>query len=140
MESIMRTTVAGQQLRAAVATFMAALAVPDTTPSGTAPVARDDGVLEFYKHWLVRGEGSGNGLYATYSDNDDVIEFGLSERDGEIVRNVLQATLVLDGDGGELNVMSEARDTLNVDAIVTPEDSKQLDAALAFFREIIQGA
>lgn len=127
----------GQALRARVQAALSALPIPESTPSSEPPVRREDGVLEFYKNWRVRGESQTSGLFATYSDRDDVIEFGLTERDGEIVTNVLQASLVLDG--GELNVVSEVRDDFNFDAIVTPEKAQALDNALRFFVTIFRG-
>ncbi|WP_298595214.1 hypothetical protein [uncultured Zoogloea sp.] len=139
MEAIMGTTIVGQKLRAQVVQFMSGLPIPESTPAGEAPVQRDDGVLEFYKHWRVRGTGKVNGLYATYADNDDVIEFGLSDRHGDEVRNVLQATLVLDTEHGDLNVASETKSELNVDAVVTPEKAVALEAALLYFAEVLSG-
>lgn len=128
----------GQKLRKQVVQFMSGLPIPSSTPAGEAPLARDDGVLQFYKHWCVRGFGN-SGLYATYSDNDDVIEFGLSERQGRDVLNVLQATLVLDTEHGELNVVSETRSELNIDAVVTPAKAAALEAALLYFAEAFNG-
>jgi hypothetical protein len=139
MEMIMGTTEAGQKLREHVGVFMAALPIPQSTPAGEPPQRREDGVVEFYKNWLVRGTGSGQGLSATYSDNDDVIEFGLSERHDGGVLNILQATLVLAEDGGELNVISEANPDLNFDAIVNPDKSAGLEQALRYFRDILLG-
>ena len=136
----MTTTVLTQEaqaLRTRVQAALSALPIPDSTPNSEPPVRREDGVLEFYKNWRVRGEGQTSGLFATYSDRDDVVEFGLTERDGEIATNVLQASLVLDG--GELNVVSEVRNDFNFDAIVTPEKAQALDDALRFFVTIFRG-
>jgi hypothetical protein len=140
METINVTTVVGQKLREQVARFMGGLPIPVSTPAGAAPVQREDGVLEFYKHWQVRGSGNVNGLFATFADNDDVIEFGLSDRQGTEVCNVLQATLVLAEDRGELNIFSETKAELNVDAFVTPEKSSALQAALLYFDEVLTGS
>lgn len=126
-----------QALRERVQAALSALPIPESTPNSEPPVRREDGVLEFYKHWRVRGESPVSGLFATYSDRDDLIEFGLSERDGEIVTNVLQVSIVLDG--GELNVVSEVRDDFNFDAIITPEKAQALDNALRFFVTIFRG-
>lgn len=136
----MNTTVAThevQAMRERVLRAMSALPIPDSTPAGEPPVQRGDGVLEFYKHWRVRGESQTSGLFATYSDRDDLIEFGLTERDGDSVTNVLQASIDLDG--GELNVVSEVRTDLNFDVIVTPEKAQALDDALRFFAATFQG-
>ena len=139
MEIDMGTSIVGQKLRAQVVEFMRSLSIPESTPAGERPVQREDGVFEFYKHWRVRGTGKVDGLYATYADNDDVIEFGLSERVGEEVRNVLQATLVLDTEQGALNVVSETKSDLNVDAVVTPEKTAVLKAALLYFADVLSG-
>lgn len=130
-----KTSEVGIRFRAHVMQALANLAIPQSTPSGEPAKRRPDGVLEFYKHWRVRGgqDGSTDGLYATLSDHEDVIEFGLTERQGEVVTNVLLATLNLEEDHGELNVISEADSELNVDAIVSPGGTKALDAALGFF-------
>jgi hypothetical protein len=131
-----KTSEVGAKLRAHVAQAMAALDIPKSTPAGEPAARREDGVLEFYKHWRVRGqEGSTDGLYATFSDHEDVIEFGLTERQGDVVVNVLLATLNLEEGHGELNVISEADSELNVDAIVSPGGAKALDAALALFAQ-----
>jgi|GEM_PF-3046085 len=144
MESMMITTAEGQKLRAQIAQVMSALAVPVETATGEAPVLRDDGVLEFYKNWRVRGEAADSGLFATYSDRDDVIEFGLTERDGESTRNVLLATLVLDDDGGELYVSSDANAEMNTRpvVIISPEEPREIDLlveALNYFVDVFKG-
>jgi hypothetical protein len=139
MVTIMGTTLAGERLREQITRFMGALAVPESTPAGTPSARRADGVLEFYKHWRVRGTEPADGLYATYSDNDDVIEFGLTERSGSEARNILQASLVLTDDGGELNVVSEANTELNLDAVLTPQSTQPLQDALRFFGEVLRG-
>lgn len=126
-----------QALRMRVQAALVALPIPESTPAGEPPVRREDGVLEFYKHWRVRGESQTSGLFATYSDRDDLIEFGLTERDGETATNVLHASIDLDG--GELNVVSEVRGDFNLDAIVTPEKAQALDDALRFFVTVFQG-
>lgn len=135
----MGTTEAGRKLREQVCVFMGGMPIPLSTPAGEAPVCREDGVVEFYKHWQVRGESPTSGLFATYADNDDVIEFGLTERHGNEVRNVLQATLVLAEDGGTLNVLSETNTELNLDAIVTPSRAVPLDVSLLYFRDVFFG-
>ena len=126
-----------QALRAHVQAVLSELPIPESTPNSEPHVRREDGVLEFYKHWRVRGDGPTMGLFATYSDRDDLIEFGLTERDGEVVTNVLQASLVLDG--GELNVVSEVRDDFNFDAIVIMGKAQALDDALRFFVTMFRG-
>lgn len=136
----MTTTVLTQEaqaLREHVRAALSVLPIPESTPNSEPPVRREDGVLEFYKNWRVRGESAVSGLFATYSDRDDLIEFGLTERDGDIVTNVLQVSIVLDG--GEVNAVSEVRSDFNFDAIVTPEKAQALDDALRFFVAIFRG-
>lgn len=140
MTTMSRTTVVGQTLRDHVARFMGGMAIPDSTSAGEPPVSREDGVLEFYKHWRVRGNvGQVDGLYATFADNDDVIEFGLLERKNNEATNVMQATLVLADDRGELNVISETKGDLNFDAVVTPDDMSALVVTLRYFGEVFDG-
>jgi len=137
------TTQNHQALRAVVERHLGVLQVPETTPAGEVPQRREDGVLEFYKHWRVRaaevGQEPGEGLFATYSDQDDVIEVGLSQRDGSGLRNVVHVSLALDDDHGELNVVSEARSELNFDAVVTADKIAPLEDALRFFVAAVQG-
>jgi hypothetical protein len=137
--TIMATSVAGQRLREQINAFMAALPIPDSTPTGEPSVARADGVLEFYKHWPVRRADSATGLYATCADHGDVLEFGLTERQEGQPCNVLQATLVLTDDGGELNVISETNAALNLDAILTPDNTGPLQEALDYFGQLLRG-
>ncbi|MDB6007896.1 MAG: hypothetical protein JWL65_146 [Gammaproteobacteria bacterium] len=137
--AIMATSVAGQRLREQVNAFMAAVPIPESTPAGEPPVTRADGVVEFYKHWTVRSTDSATGLYATCTDCDDVLEFGLTERQEGQTHNVLLATLVLTDDGGELNVISEANAELNLDAIVTPDNASPLLEALRYFGQLVRG-
>lgn len=126
------------ELRRQVSAFMGALAIPESTPAGDPPVLRMDGVTEFYKHWKVVGNNATDGLYATYSDTDDVIEFGLSERIGDSVSNVLQATLVLDEGACTLNVLSEDEMNMNYDAVITLESCAPLQNALRKFGDALQ--
>ena len=137
----MATSVAGQRLREQVNAYLATLPIPlpQTTPAGEPPVTRADGVVEFYKHWPLRAADPDTSLYATCSDHDDVLEFGLTERQEAQTRNVLQATLVLTDEGGELNIISEANAELNLDAVVTPDHSNALQEALRYFGQLVRG-
>lgn len=138
MESKIESSAAAQ-LRELVEGFMGQLQIPESTPAGEAPVRRGDGVLEFYKNWRVRGQGKVDGLYASYSNNDDVIEFGLTERVGHDTVNVMQASLVLDDERGELNVSSETESELNFDAVVLPQAAEPLRLALLQFEAKLRG-
>jgi hypothetical protein len=129
----------GRGLRQQIQAFMSSIAIPETTAFGEPPTETPAGVIEFYKHWKVRGESPTDGLFATYSDNDDVIEFGLSERRDEHLCNVLQASLGLTENGGELNLISETNSELNLDAEISPDNAEPLQRALQLFAQIIRG-
>ena len=127
------------KLREIVCVFMSALPIPAITPAGEPPVMRGDGVLEFYKEWRVRGSST-DCLTASYSDYNDVIEFGLTERDGEIARTVLQVSMNLDGANADLFVMSDTNTELNAgDVLITPDAPELLNAALSYFGKLVRG-
>lgn len=131
------TSPACQQLRERIATFMDSLPVPQA--AGEGGVRREDGVEEFSKHWCVRGDHQ-QGVFASFTDRDDVIEFGLLERDGEAAVNLLHVTVVLNDDEAEVNCMSESNMDMNFDAYITPEKQGRLEDALRFFGEGLRGA
>jgi hypothetical protein len=137
--TLRQTSLIGQELRQQIQTFMASIPIPERTPSGEPPAVNTAGVAEFYKHWQVRGESPTTGLFATYSDNDDIIEFGLSERRDDTLRNVLQVSLGLTAEGGELNLLSETQTDLNLDAEITPDNAQPLQRALRYFGQVIRG-
>ena len=131
------TSPACQQLRERIAAFMDSLPVPQA--AGEGGLRREDGVEEFSKHWCVRGDHQ-QGVFASFTDRDDVIEFGLLERDGETAVNLLHVTVVLDDDEAEVNSMSESNMDMNFDAYITPEKQGRLEDALRFFGEGLRGA
>jgi len=131
------TSPACQKLRERIAAFMDRLPVPKD--DGEDSFIREDGVKEFSKHWRVRGDYQ-QGVFASYTDCDDVIEFGLLERDGETAVNLLHVTVVLNDDGAELNCMSEYDMDMNFNAYITPEKQEPLGDALRFFGEMLRGA
>jgi hypothetical protein len=100
---------------------------------------REDGVEEFSKHWCVRGNYQ-QGIFASFTDHDDVIEFGLLERDGDVAVNLLHVTVVLEDDEARMNSMSEFDMDMNFDTCITPERQGRLDAALRFFARWLRGA
>lgn len=126
-----------QQLRERIAAFMDSLPVPQA--AGEGGVRREDGVEEFSKHWCVRGDHQ-QGVFASFTDRDDVIEFGLLEYDGETAVNLLHVTVVLDDDEAEVNSMSESNMDMNFDAYITPKKQGRLEDALRFFGEGLRGA
>lgn len=131
------TRPACQQLRERITSFIDSLPVPKTAGEGV--VRREDGVEEFSKHWCVRGDHQ-QGVFASFADRDDVIEFGLLERDGEMAVNLLHVTVLLDDDEAKLNSMSESNMDMNFDAYITPEKQGRLEEALQFFGERLRGA
>ncbi len=138
METVMNTTTAAKALRDHVVAFMASLPIPAATPAGDGPQRREDGVLEFHKHWRLRGDAR-DGLFATYSDSDDIIEFGITERSDGVAINVLLASVVLDDDGARLNVMSETDADRNYDVQLSPRDLDRLGVALRAFAANLRG-
>ena len=126
-----------QELRDRIVAYMGSLPVPQD--AGEAGVRREDGVEEFSKHWCVRGDHQ-QGVFASFVDRDDVIEFGLLERDGEAAVNLLHVTVVLDDDEAEVNAMSESSMEMNFDAYITPDNQGRLQDALRFFEEGLRGA
>lgn len=130
------TSQVSQQLREHVLSFMRALPIPDPSSDPDA-ISRDDGVSEFGLHWQLRGSPS-QGVVASFSDRDDVIEFGLLERDGDAAMNILHATIVLDDSDAQLNCMSEASSEFNFDAYITPESLSRLQESLTFFGSAVR--
>lgn len=132
------TSPISQQLRENIASFISRLPLPKSV-ADEAMDRREDGVCEFNRHWCVRGDQQ-QGVFASFSDRDDVIEFGLLERDGDSAVNLLHVTVVLDDDVAEVNCISESNEDFNFDAYVTPEKQGRLDDALRFFSEGLYGA
>jgi len=130
------TSPVSQQLREHVLTFMSSLPVPAPSSDPEA-VKRPDGVNEFGLQWKLRGSAP-DGVFASFSDRDDVIEFGLLERTGDVATNILHATVVLDDDDAQLNCMSEVNTDFNFDAYITPERLNRLRESLAFFENTIR--
>lgn len=130
------------QVREKIVQFMLEVGVslPEGMPVESQPTRREDGVAEFNCHWRVRGDDD-SGMFASWTDRDDVIEFGLSERsEGESV-NLLHATVVLDDDVAQLNVMSERYSDFNSDTSLSAPISEQsrLDEVLHLFAEHLRG-
>jgi hypothetical protein len=126
------------QVRDIIHSSMHGMPVPSSTPDETLE-RREDGVVEFNRHWCVRGNDQ-QGVFASFCDQDDVIEFGLLERDGEMAVNLLHVTVVLDDDASEMNCMSESNTDFNFETQVTPEKQGRLNEALRFFADGLRGA
>ncbi|TAM33621.1 MAG: hypothetical protein EPN61_18300 [Burkholderiaceae bacterium] len=130
--------VQAQTLRRSVHGFLATLPVPQAVQADLRNPSANDGEIGFTHKWLVHGDAV-NGLEASVRDYEDVIEFGLLERNGESAIPVLQAILVLENDESELNCMSEPTPSLNFDEYVTAEQRAGLDRALTQFASILAG-
>lgn len=72
--------------------------------------------------WLVSGTEL-DGLRASFSDADDVIEFGLLSRSEGVPLNELNVSIVLDDEVARLLCTSETRDDLNFESSVSPEQA-----------------
>ncbi len=127
-----------QTLRQSVHGFLASLPLPAAVQADLSRPAITIGEVGFTHHWLVHGDQA-RGLEASVRDYEDVIEFGLLERDGESAVPVLQAILVLENDESELNCLSEPMPALNFDEYVTSEKSAGLDRALTHFASFLTG-
>lgn len=126
-----------QHVREQIMDFMSAF-LPTRTAADTVDV-RPDGVVEFNRQWKVRGDFD-QGLFASLSDRDEVIEFGVLERrPGETI-NLLHVTVLLDDDGvGRINCISEDASDLNFDAAVGDGRPDCLRATLAHFAQLLRG-
>lgn len=116
--------------------FMASLAVPK--PPSDHVVVRGDGVAQFTQTWTVRGDQWENGLVGSWSDFDDVIEFGLLAREAGEARNVLQVTMVLEQDEALMVAVSEVESALNFERRVAADALRPLDTALDYFASCVR--
>jgi len=127
-----------QTLRRSVHGFLAKLPMPKEVQADLKNPPANDGGIGFTHQWVVHGDVK-YGLEASVRDYEDVIEFGLLERNGESAIPVLQAILVLEDGESELNCMSEPMPSLNFDEYVTTEQRVGLDRALSQFASILTG-
>lgn len=96
-----------------------------------------NGVREFALNWPCRGTHA-QGVLASIRDREDIIEFGLLERDGDDATNLLNATVVLDE---ALLVCSSAiNDEFNFSARVSPGQPDRLQSVLDFFAEQLRSS
>jgi hypothetical protein len=127
-----------QTLRQSVHGFLASLPMPNAVQADLKNPPASEGEIGFTHRWFVTGDAT-LGLEASVRDYEDVIEFGLLERDGDRAIPVLQAILVLENDESELNCMSERTAALNFDEYVTPSQREGLDRALTHFAALVAG-
>jgi len=123
-------------LREKLLGFMASLPVPAENDGDV--IVRPDGVQEFAKNWLLRGDRWEDGVFASLSDVEDVIEFGLLAREGGAPRNLLHATLVLEAEEALLHVISQERSEMNYERRVSADACAPLDNALRYFAELVR--
>jgi len=135
----METTVT-QQFRSQILDFMAD---HDLVPHEAKEVInhREDGVEEFRAEWRVRGDYQ-QGVFASLSDIEDQIEFGLLERSGNVATNLLNVTVVLYDDSDMAVVLSSSdySDDMNYEAQVFYGRHGRLDDALRHFQMLMGGA
>ena len=90
--------------------------------------------------WQVSGSAL-DGVAASFSDADDVIEFGLLSRVGGEPTNVLNASIVVDDDQARIFCASDTRADLNFEGAVKAEqDSDGLFIACDYFAQVVGSA
>ncbi|ANN80865.1 hypothetical protein [Bordetella flabilis] len=127
-----------RMVREHVLSFMSSLPGPGEEKDEEV-IVRPDGVREFGRQWVVRRSPDESSLSATLSHRDNVIEFGLLQREGDEARNVLYATVVLDDEEVLLNVVSEADMDYNFDAKVDESSLRRLDDVLRLYASYLGG-
>lgn len=90
--------------------------------------------------WQVSGSEL-DGVAASFSDADDVIEFGLLSRVGGEPTNVLNASIVVDGDEARIFCVSETRGDMNFEGAVKAEQAADgLFMACDYFAQVVGSA
>ena len=90
--------------------------------------------------WQVSGSAL-DGVAASFSDADDVIEFGLLSRVGGEPTNVLNASIVVDDDQARIFCASDTRADLNFEGAVKAEQgSDGLFIACDYFAQVVGSA
>lgn len=104
-----------------------------------AELARD-GIEPLRVSWLVSGVEL-DGVRASFSDADDVIEFGLLSRADGTPTNVLNVSITLDEDEAQIHCVSETRDDMNFRGPVAAEQSSDgLFLACDYFAQVTGSA
>lgn len=90
--------------------------------------------------WQVSGSEL-DGVAASFSDADDVIEFGLLSRvDGEPT-NVLNASIVVNDDEARIFCVSDTRGDMNFEGVVQAEQAADgLFMACDYFAQVVGSA
>ncbi len=90
--------------------------------------------------WQVSGSAL-DGVAASFSDADDVIEFGLLSRVGGEPTNVLNASIVVDDDQARIFCASDTRADLNFEGAVKAEQGADgLFVACDYFAQVVGSA
>ena len=90
--------------------------------------------------WQVSGSAL-DGVAASFSDADDVIEFGLLSRVGGEPTNVLNASIVVDDDQARIFCASDTRGELNFEGAVKAEQGADgLFVACDYFAQVVGSA
>ena len=87
--------------------------------------------------WQVSGSEL-DGVAASFSDADNVIEFGLLSRVGGEPTNVLNASIVMDDDGARILSVSEVSGEMNFEGPVGTEPASDgLFLAWDYFSQVV---
>ena len=87
--------------------------------------------------WQVSGSEL-DGVAASFSDADAVIEFGLLSRVGGEPTNVLNASIVMDDDGARILSVSEVSGEMNFEGPVSTESASDgLFLAWDYFSQVV---
>ena len=90
--------------------------------------------------WQVSGSEL-DGVAASFSDADNVIEFGLLSRVGGEPTNVLNASIVVDGDEARIFCVSDTRGDMNFEGAVKAEQAADgLFMACDYFAQVVGSA
>ena len=99
------------------------------------PVKRE---AEAYVSWPISGDAA-SGVVASFSDADDVIEFGVLDRRGDEAVNTLHASLVIDEDQAQIHSVSAAKDDMNFVGLVGSDNKADgLFLACDYFGELLK--
>ena len=99
-----------------------------------------DGSEPLRVSWQVSGSEL-DGVTASFSDADNVIEFGLLSRVGGEPTNVLNASIVVDADEARIFCVSDTRGDLNFEGAVKAEQgSDGLFIACDYFAQVVGSA
>lgn len=105
-----------------------------------AELSRSGGGEPVRVSWRVSGSEL-DGVAASFSDADDVIEFGLLSRVGGEPTNVLNASIVVDGDEARIFCVSDTRGDMNFEGAVKVEQAADgLFMACDYFAQVVGSA